>query len=379
MIIKIFDYQIKLIELTSYRGDEDLMNIKPLKIGNLVARLPIIQGGMGIGVSLSNLAAAVTNAGGIGVISAAQIGFKEKDFEINPFEANLRALKEHIRLAKEKAFQGIIGVNIMVAMEHYEEYVRAAIEAGADLIISGAGLPSALPKVAKDSKVKLAPIVSSLKAAKVILKMWDRHDKATPDLVVIEGPKAGGHLGFKKEELQDENMDYDKVITDIINEVKTYEEKYEKSIPVVVAGGVFDGYDIAKYLKLGAAGVQMATRFVATEECDAHINYKNAYINSKLEDIVIVQSPVGMPGRAIKNPFMNQVEDGGVKVTKCYKCISHCNPKTTPYCITKALINAVNGNIDEALLFCGENAHKVDKIVTVDALMKELEEEIIKA
>lgn len=365
--------------LVFHRGDEEFMDIKPLKIGNLVARLPIIQGGMGIGVSLSNLAAAVTKAGGIGVISAAQIGFKEKDFETNPFEANIRALKEHIKIAKEKALQGIIGVNIMVAMEHYEEYVKAAIDAGADLIISGAGLPSALPKVAKDSKAKLAPIVSSLKAAKVILKMWDRHDKTTPDLLVIEGPKAGGHLGFKKEELQDENMDYDKIIVDIINEVKTYEDKYEKSIPVVVAGGVFHGKDIAKYLKLGAAGVQMATRFVTTEECDAHINYKNAYINAKLEDIMIVQSPVGMPGRAIKNKFINQVEEGGVKVTKCYNCISHCNPKTTPYCITKALINAANGNVEEALLFCGESAHKVDRIITVDELMKELEKEIIEA
>jgi nitronate monooxygenase len=355
------------------------MNISPLKIGNLVARLPIIQGGMGIGVSLSKLAAAVTKAGGIGVISAAQIGYDEEDFEKNPLEANVRALKKHIELAKEKAMKGIIGVNIMVAMEHYDKYVKASIEAGADLIISGAGLPSALPKIAKGSSIKLAPIVSSLKAAKVILKMWDRHDKCTPDLVVIEGPKAGGHLGFKKEELEDCNMDYDKVVIDIINEVKVYEEKYNKAIPVVVAGGVYDGYDIAKYLKLGAAGVQMSTRFVATEECDAHINYKNAYINSKLEDIMIVQSPVGMPGRAIRNSFINDVADHGSKVTKCYRCISHCNPQTTPYCITKALINAVTGNIDEGLLFCGENAHRVDKIVTVPELMNELEREILEA
>lgn len=355
------------------------MNISPLKIGNLVARLPIIQGGMGIGVSLSKLASAVTKAGGIGVISAAQIGYEEEDFEINPFEANIRALKKHIKLAKEKAMQGIIGVNIMVAMEHYEDYVKASIEAGADLIISGAGLPSALPKIANGTGIKIAPIVSSLKAAKVILKMWDRHDKCAPDLVVIEGPKAGGHLGFKKEDLLQNNEDYDKVIVDIINEVKNYEAKYEKSIPVVVAGGVYDGYDIAKYLKMGAAGVQMATRFVATEECDAHINYKKAYINSKLEDISIVQSPVGMPGRAIQNPFIEEVAKDGVKVKKCYRCISHCDPKTTPYCITKALINAVKGNIDEGLLFCGENAYRVNEIVTVEELMKELEQQILEA
>jgi len=374
LIIKIFDNQNNF-----HRGVGLLMNISPLRIGNLVARLPIIQGGMGIGVSLSKLASAVANAGGVGVISAAQIGYNEEDFEINPFAANIRALKNHIKVAKEKAISGIIGVNIMVAMEKYEDYVKASIEAGADLIISGAGLPTKLPKLAKDSGVKIAPIVSSLKAAKVILKMWDKHDGCAPDLVVIEGPKAGGHLGFKKEELQEENLDYDKVIVDIIDEVKSYENKYNKNIPVVVAGGVFDGYDIAKYLKLGASGVQMATRFVATEECDAHINYKNAYINAKLEDIEIVQSPVGMPGRAIKNLFIDKVEDGGVKVSKCYRCISHCDPKTTPYCITKALINAVNGNLEDGLLFCGENAYKVDKIVPVKELMDELEREILEA
>lgn len=352
------------------------MNFNSLKIGNLIAPIPIIQGGMGVGVSSSNLAAAVAKAGGIGIISAAQLGYKEDDFEKNPLEANLRALKKHIALAKSKAVNGIIGINAMVATNNYEEHIKTAIEAGVDLIISGAGLPTMLPKIVKGSSVKIAPIVSSLKAAKVILKLWDKHDNIAPDLVVIEGPKAGGHLGFKVEELEDENIDFDKSVVDIINETKKYAEKYNKEIPVVVAGGVFDGYDIAKYLKLGASGVQMATRFVATEECDASDEFKNAYINCKKEDIQIVKSPVGMPGRAISNPFVKKAHTEGEKVTHCYNCLTPCNPATTPYCISKALINAVNGNIDAGLIFCGENASRITKITTVKELMDELVSEI---
>ena len=216
------------------------MNIKPLVIGNLVAKLPIVQGGMGVGVSLSNLAGAVAAAGGIGVISSAQIGFLEEDFLTNTVEANIRALKKHIKIAKEKAKGGIIGVNIMVALTNYNKYVEAAIEGGADIIISGAGMPTSLPKIAKDSNVKLAPIISSLKGAKVLLKLWDRHNNVTPDMLVIEGPKAGGHLGFSKDKLEDDIKNFDNTIPEILNEVKIYEEKYNKKIPVVVSGGVFD-------------------------------------------------------------------------------------------------------------------------------------------
>jgi nitronate monooxygenase len=355
------------------------MNFNSLKIGNLIAPIPIIQGGMGIGVSSSSLAAAVANAGGIGIISAAQLGYKEDDFIKNPLEANLRALKNHIALAKSKAVNGIIGINAMVATSNYEAHIKAALEAGVDLIISGAGLPTMLPKLVKGSSVKIAPIVSSLKAAKVILKLWDKHDNIAPDLVVIEGPKAGGHLGFKVEELENENIDFDKSVVDIINETKKYAEKYNKEIPVVVAGGVFDGYDIAKYLKLGASGVQMATRFVATEECDASDEFKQAYINCKKEDIQIVKSPVGMPGRAVRNPFVKKAHAQGEKVTHCYNCLTPCNPATTPYCISKALINAVNGKIDEGLIFCGENASRITKITTVKELMDELVSELKKA
>ncbi|MCI5637322.1 MAG: nitronate monooxygenase [Sarcina ventriculi] len=353
------------------------MNIKPLVIGNLVAKLPIVQGGMGVGVSLSNLAGAVAAAGGIGVISSAQIGFLEEDFLTNTVEANIRALKKHIKIAKEKAKGGIIGVNIMVALTNYNKYVEAAIEGGADIIISGAGMPTSLPKIAKDSNVKLAPIISSLKGAKVLLKLWDRHNNVTPDMLVIESPKAGGHLGFSKDKLEDDIKNFDNTIPEILNEVKIYEEKYNKKIPVVVAGGVFDGFDIAKYLKLGASGVQMATRFVGTFECDASDEYKNSYINCQEEDIAIVSSPVGMPGRAILNKFAKTSKTGKIPVTYCYNCLTPCNPKDTPYCISKALINAVQGNLDEGLLFCGSNAYKVNKLVSVQELMNELQDEIL--
>ena len=355
------------------------MNFNSLKIGNLIAPIPVIQGGMGIGVSSSNLASAVANAGGIGIISAAQLGYTEDDFIKNPLEANLRALKKHITLAKAKAPNGIIGINVMVATNFYEEHIKVAIEAGIDLIISGAGLPTMLPKIVQGTSVKIAPIVSSLKATKVILKLWDKHNNIAPDLIVIEGPKAGGHLGFKLEELEDENFDFDKTVVDIIDETKKYAEKYNKEIPVVVAGGVFDGYDIAKYLNLGASGVQMATRFVVTEECDASQAFKDAYLNCSKDDVQIVKSPVGMPGRAIRNPFVTRTLIEREKITHCYNCLTPCNPANTPYCISKALINAVNGNVDDGLLFCGENASRLTKMTTVKELMDELVSEIKKA
>ncbi|OPX49186.1 NAD(P)H-dependent flavin oxidoreductase [Clostridium thermobutyricum] len=355
------------------------MNIKPLKIGNLQVRLPIIQGGMGVGVSLSSLAAAVTNAGGIGVISAADIGFKEKDFNTNSKAANLRALKEHIKIAKEKTKNGVLGVNIMVVTKDYEDYVKTAIEAGIDLIISGAGMPTALPKIVKDSTVKIAPIISSLKACRVIMKLWEKHNNRLPDAVIVEGPKAGGHLGFKKDQINMKEEEFEAEVVKIIDHVKEYEEKYNAQIPVLVAGGVFDGNDIAKYLKLGASGVQMATRFVATDECDASDDFKNAYLNSTIDDVEIVSSPVGMPGRAILNDFVKKTKEGKVKVERCYDCMIPCNPADTPYCITQALINSVTGNIDNGLVFCGENAHRIKEIVPVQKLMDSLEKEILEA
>lgn len=339
---------------------------KPLIIGNLKVKLPIIQGGMGVGISLSSLAGAVAAEGGIGVISTAQIGFKDPDFDRNPLEANLRMIGEHIKKARKIAPTGILGVNIMVATQNYARYVKEAIKNGIDLIISGAGLPTELPDIAKGSSTKLVPIVSSLKAASVIFKLWDRKNNVAPDAIIIEGPKAGGHLGFHKEQL--ENIDevaYEKEVKDIINLTKDYSNKYGKDIPVIVAGGIQDKKDMEHYFELGANGIQVATKFVTTKECDADIRYKQAYIDSKKEDIIIVKSPVGMPGRAIKNIFMERVLNDRIPVKHCYNCIKTCNPAETPYCITDALANAAKGNLDEALLFCGANAYLEKEIRTV--------------
>lgn len=346
--------------------------MKPLKIGELTAKLPIIQGGMGVGISLSSLAGTVSAFGGVGVISTAQIGFTEPDFDKNPLEANLRMIGEHIKRARKLAPNGILGVNIMVATQNYAKYVKEAIKNGIDLIISGAGLPTELPEIAKGTKTKLIPIVSSLKAAKVILKMWDKKDKVAPDALIVEGHKAGGHLGFSYEQL--ENVDYnayENEIVDIIKLTKEYEKLYDKEIPVIMAGGIDSKESMEYYFNLGVQGIQVATKFVTTRECDAHINYKQAYIDCKEGDIMIVKSPVGMPGRAIRNEFIESVLTKRIPAKTCHHCIRNCNPSTIPYCITDALINAAKGNISSALLFCGANAYKENKIRTVKEVLED--------
>lgn len=343
-------------------------------MGNIRAEVPVIQGGMGVGISLGGLAGAVAREGGIGIISAAQIGFKEPDFDRNALEANLRAIPKEYDKAREAAPHGVIGFNIMVAMRHYEAYVRAAIEAGADLIISGAGLPTELPKIAGDSEVKLAPIVSTDKSAQVILKYWDRKYKRVPDLLVIEGPKAGGHLGFTREQLELFVGDsYDAEILRIMDTVKGYEDKYDQKIPVALAGGIETSDQVAHAFSLGADAIQVASRFVTTEECDADIRYKEAYLGAGKEDIVIVKSPVGMPGRAIRNAFMERVLSGErIPHSSCHGCLHKCSPDEIPYCITDALIHAARGEVEDALLFCGANAYKADRIETVKEVIDSL-------
>lgn len=342
-------------------------------IGELTAKIPVVQGGMGVGISLSRLAGTVAACGGVGIISTAQIGWREPDFKKHPFEANFRAIEKEIQKARELAKGGIIGVNIMVATQRYEEYVKTAVKAGVDLIISGAGLPIDLPKYVEGSKTKIAPIVSSLKSLNVICRMWERKYKKAPDMVVIEGPKAGGHLGFSKEELDTfDDESYDNVIRSIIEKVKEYGEKFSKKIPVVVAGGIYDRKDMDHALELGADGVQMGTRFVTTEECDAAEEYKQSYIQAEEKDICIVESPVGMPGRAIRNPFLERVKTEKCRISHCYHCIVTCNPAKIPYCITEALVNAAEGDVDNSLLFCGSNAYKAKKIERVADIMEEL-------
>ena len=350
------------------------MEYPSLKIGNLTAGKPLIQGGMGVGISLSGLAGAVAKEGGIGIISSAQIGFREPDFETNTKEANLRAIHSEMEAAREKAPEGVIGFNIMVALKYYEEYVREAVKAGADIIISGAGLPVDLPAYTEGSSTKIAPIVSTDKSAKVILKYWDKKYKRTADLVVIEGPQAGGHLGFDLEQLKEyDQTRYEDEIRAILKTVAAYGEKYKVKIPVALAGGIHDAAGVKRAFELGADAVQVASRFVTTWECDADIRYKEAYIRAGKEDIVIVKSPVGMPGRAIRNRFMERVMGGEqIPHSPCHKCLHTCNPAKIPYCITDALICAAKGEVEDALLFCGANAWKTDRIETVREVIESL-------
>lgn len=346
------------------------MAIKPLKIGDLSIKIPIIQGGMGIGVSRSRLAAAVANAGGVGVISGAQIGWVEDDFEKNPLEANKRALRREIQKAKADAPKGVIGLNLMVAMQDYADFVKIAVEEKVDLIISGAGIPLDLPGLVKGSSVKIVPIVSSLRGAQLILKRWKKKFDKTPDAIVVEGSEAGGHLGFKPEDLYEGTC---QKLKDIVAELTGHLKDINLNIPVIAAGGLYTPEDIKEVLDAGAEGVQIGTRFVVTEECDASEAFKQAYIDAKEEDIRIMMSPVGLPGRALNNPFLQHAEAvGKIKVEKCYRCVHKCNPGDTPFCITKALIDAVEGRTDEGLMFVGAGAYKTDHIGTVQEVMDDL-------
>jgi NAD(P)H-dependent flavin oxidoreductase YrpB (nitropropane dioxygenase family) len=349
------------------------MKLPELKIGDLIARVPIIQGGMGVGVSLAKLAAAVANEGGIGIISGAQNGFKEPDFKKDNHHANTVGLIKEIREARSLSPNGIIGVNFLAAAQNYSDLVMTAVKEKVDIIISGAGLPKNLPELVQGSSTKIIPIVSSGKAAATISKIWDRSYNRIPDAIIVEGPLAGGHLGFDFDELINENFkSLKELVQEVMNAIIPYEEKYQTRIPVIAAGGVYDGKDIAEYLEMGAAGVQIASRFVATEECDADPAFKEAYINAKEEDIKIIKSPVGMPGRALNNAFAQRVALERQKVKRCYNCIRGCDPATTPYCITDALVASVTGDVENGLIFVGHNVFKIDHLTTVKELMTEM-------
>lgn len=261
----------------------------------------------------------------------------------------------------------------MVALNNYKEIVMECVKNKIDLIISGAGIPKELPEYVKGTSTKIAPIVSSLRCCKLIVKHWIKKYNCVPDMIVIEGPDAGGHLGFSNEELENkERPRLEDITKEVVEYVGEVEKEQNKDIPVIVAGGIWDNHDIKKYLELGASGVQMATRFVATYECDASDEFKRAYINAKKEDIKIIKSPVGLPGRAICNNFIKKIEVEKSKISKCYNCIKTCDVKNAPYCITNALVNAVKGNLENALIFCGNNVDRVNKIVSVHDLIQEL-------
>lgn len=359
------------------------MPLPSLKIGDLTARIPVVQGGMGVGISLAGLAGAVANAGGVGVIAGAMIGMREPDIAVNPVEANVRALRGEIEKARSFS-DGIIGTNIMVALTTFTQMARQAIESKVDIIFSGAGLPLELPKYLlelcetkkEEFKTKLVPIVSSGRAAAIIAKKWLARFGYLPDAFVVEGPKAGGHLGFKAEELDSPAKALEKLVPEVVEAAKPFEDKAGKAVPVIAAGGIFTGSDIKKMFKLGASGAQLGTRFVATHECDADRRFKESYLAAKKEDITIISSPVGMPGRALKNEFIEKSRLGLRKPFKCvFHCISTCNREETPYCIAQALMNAQRGNLNGGFAFCGENAWRVNEIVSVKELMQTLERE----
>lgn len=352
------------------------MLMKNLKIGNLSIPVPIIQGGMGVGISLSGLASAVANEGGVGVISAAGLGVLYKNLSKNYLEASILGLKEELRKAREKS-KGVIGVNVMVALSNFADLVKTAIAEKADIIFAGAGMPLNLPSfLQKDSVTKLVPIVSSGRAAKLICEKWQSIYNYLPDALVVEGPKAGGHLGFKDEQINDEHYKLENILPEVLVEVREIEAKYQKKIPVVVAGGIYSGEDIRNFMEMGADGVQMGTRFVTTIECDASDVFKQTYINAHEEDIAIIKSPVGMPGRAIFSNFIQKIKEGAKQPKVCpFHCIKTCDISKSPYCIITALYNAFKGNMENGYAFAGANAFKATQIISVKDTFRSLLEE----
>ncbi len=360
----------------------NLRNIPELTIGDLKIRKAVIQGGMGVGVSLSGLASAVANAGGVGVIASVEMGSIGQKAEHSSKKENIEAVRREIRKARGMT-DGVLGINIMAALTQFDEMIETAVDEGIDIIFMGAGLPvrfsdpvKDILKSGKSCRTKFGVIVSSYRAVKIIFDSWKRSFDRVPDIVVVEGPKAGGHLGFKPEQIDDPDYSLESILPPVIETVVKYEEFKGCEIPVIAAGGIFSGEDIRNIMSLGASGVQMATRFVATDECDASYLFKKAYVDCREEDLTIIKSPVGLPGRALKNSFLADVDAGLKKPFSCrWLCLKTCDFKNTPYCIAKALLNAQKGNLEGGFAFAGSNAWKVDRIVSVDDLFSILEAE----
>ncbi|MCF7918983.1 MAG: nitronate monooxygenase [Candidatus Cloacimonetes bacterium] len=354
---------------------------KGFRIGNLEINLPIVQGGMGVGISLSGLAASVADAGGLGVISSVGLGMLDKYGGKGGSIANIEGLRAEIRKARELT-SGVLGVNIMTALNDFGAMLKTAIQEQIDIVFIGAGLITKLPEgvdlnMLTTTKTKFAPIVSSPRAADLIFRYWDKHYHHIPDAIVIEGPLAGGHLGFKRDTLDEPVNTLEEILKGVKSVLSFFEEKYKQIIPVIAGGGVFDGMDIASLLHKGADAVQMGTRFVATEECDASDEFKQSYISSKKEDIVIINSPVGLPGRAVNCQYLEEVRNGERKPINClWKCLKTCDFHQAPYCIARALTNAQQGNLKEGFAFCGANAYKIDGIVKVKELIESLKQEL---
>ncbi|MFV0564062.1 nitronate monooxygenase [Malaciobacter mytili] len=354
-----------------------------MRIGKYEIKHPIIQGGMGVGISWDKLAGSVSKEGALGVISGVGTGYyKSEDFNIRtkkdkPVDVmnfySKEALTAIINNARKICGDAPLACNILYACNDYGRIVKDACEAGINIIITGAGLPTNMPEFTKDfPDVALVPIVSSSRALKLICKKWQRYNKL-PDAIIVEGPKSGGHQGFTYEQCFQEEYQLENIIAPVIEEAK----KWGEDIPIIAAGGIWDKNDIDKFLAMGCAGVQMATRFIGTFECDADMNMKKVLLEAKEEDIKLMKSPVGLPARAVMTKLQTSIEDKTApKVTCISNCVAPCNrgteAKIVGYCIADRLGAAYQGDIDTGLFFTGSNGYKIDKIISVHELIEKL-------
>lgn len=351
-----------------------------LRIGNLTIKTPIIQGGMGVCVSLSGLASAVANEGGIGVISAVGIGMTEPNYRKNFKAANKEALKKEIRKARSKT-NGIIGVNIMMAVSDFDDLLDVALKENIDVVFIGAGLPLKKPSnidlsFLEITNTKFIPKVSSARAAKLIFQYWSEKYNRVPDAIVLEGPLAGGHIGFKNNEILKAENSLETILISTLPIINDFEQKYGIEIPIIAGGGINSGKDIWEIMNLGAKGVKMGTRFVTTNECDASIKFKQNYISCSSNDITIIDSPVGLPGRVITNNFVRQIQAGKQKPINCsWKCLKTCDYRKVQFCIAEALFNAANGNFKNGFSFAGTQAYLAEKIISVKETINQLKNE----
>lgn len=356
--------------------------MKGFRIGNLNVKVPIVQGGMGVGVSLSRLASAVANENGIGIISAVGIGMTEPNYRSNFRASNRIALVKEIRKARAKS-SGIIGVNIMFAVSDFDDLLKVALEEGVDAVIIGAGLPLKKPlniemSFLENIKSKIIPKVSSARAARVIFNYWSDKYNRVPDAVVVEGPLAGGHLGFKKEELLNPTQSLISICKETIAVIDFFEQKYGIEIPVIAGGGISTGEDIFEVMNAGAKAVMIGSRFVATHECDVSYKFKEEYLKCLPNDITIISSPVGLPARVIVNDFVKQIQNGNQKPVNCpWKCLKTCDFKKVQFCIAEALFSAANGDFSNGFAFAGYNAPEVNEVISVSELFNNLKQEYL--
>ncbi len=360
------------------------MELKPFKIGKYEIAKPIVQGGMGVGISWDQLAGSVSKEGGLGVVSSVGTGnyenrkYADKVLKDNrPSEANnfysAKALKAIFENARKVCGDAPLACNVLYASVDYDQIVKDACEAGADMIITGAGLPLTMPEATKAyPDVALVPIVSTAKALRILCRRWKKTHNRLPDAVVVEGPLSGGHQGFKYDDCFVPENQLEAILPPVVEEAKNWGD-----IPVIAAGGIWDHADIVRMMELGASAVQMGTRFIGTVECDAHENFKQVILGAKEEDIKLLKSPVGYPARGVKTNLQTMIEEKTAPKIACVSnCVAPCQrgieAREVGYCIADRLSDAYDGLVDSGLFFTGANGYKLDEIITVKALMDKL-------